>query len=114
MGEWFARYGKVIPLFLGGIILVVQQAMSDNMLELDEKIAIALAVVGAVNVYVVPNLVGGLGLYAKGFVQASVAVLTGLSGWMIGGMDVNDWWALLIAAATAAGVLVFPSLKHPE
>lgn len=113
MSAWFAKYGKVIPLFLGAIVLVVQTAMSDGVLALDEKIAIALAIVGAVNTYIVPNLSAGLGKYAKAFVQAAVPVLTGLSGWMIDGMSQSDWWALVITAATAAGVLVFPAQQHP-
>lgn len=113
MSAWFAKYAKTIPLFVGGIVLVVQAALSDNVIVLDEKIAISLAVVGALNTYIVPNLTGGLGHFAKGLVASSTAVLTGLSGWLIDGMSQSDWWALLISAATAAGVLVLPSQKHP-
>lgn len=114
MNAWFAKYAKVLPLMAGGIVLVVQAALSDNVVNLDEKIAISLAVVGAVNTYIVPNLVGGIGRYAKGIVNATTAVLIGLAGWMVNGMSAADWWALLIAAATAAGVIVLPSVKHPD
>jgi len=114
MRSWFQVYGKVIPLFLGSIFLVVQSAVSDDVVTGDEKIQIALIVVGGIVTYIVPNLVGGIAHFAKGITSAAIAVLTGLSGWLVDGMSTSDWWNLLIAAATAAGVLVLPSVKHPE
>jgi hypothetical protein len=113
MTDWFARYGKTIPLFIGAIVLVIQQAVADNSIDSGDRILIGLAIVGAVTTYIVPNLTGGIGLFAKGITSAAFAILTGLTGWLIDGMAVSDWWALLIAAATAAGVMVFPSQKHP-
>jgi hypothetical protein len=113
MNDWFQRYGKVIPLFVGAIVLVIQQALADNSIDSADRILIGLAIVGAVTTYIVPNLTGGVGLFAKGITSSAFAVLTGLTGWLAGGMSSSDWWALLIAAATAAGVMVFPSQKHP-
>lgn len=113
MTDWFARYGKVIPLILGVIILPVQQALGDDVFDTADKIRVGLAIVGAVVTYVAPNLTGGVAVVTKGLTSAAFAVLNGLTGWLVDGMTASDWWSLLIAAAVAAGVLVLPSQKHP-
>lgn len=110
--SWFTKHGKSIALILGALATVVTTALTDNMVEVDEQIAIGVALANAVLVYLVPNLTAGIAKYAKGVVSVVLAVLTGLSGWMINGMAPSDWWALLVAAATAAGVVLLPSQQH--
>lgn len=106
-------FGKFWFAALGAVLVVVATTLSDNRIEVDEAIAIGVAAVNAATVYVVPNLDSGIGKYAKAICSGLLAVLTGLAGWMVGGMSGADWINLVLAFATAAGVLVASAPQHP-
>jgi hypothetical protein len=109
---WSSGYAKAVFAVLGAVLVVVSSALTDNIVNLDERVAIAVALVNAVTTYVIPNLSSGVARHAKSIAAGLLAVLAGLTGWMVDGMSYADWVNLVIAFATAAGIFLAPAPKH--
>lgn len=110
---WNSGYMKAVFAALGAVLVVAASALTDNHVNVDEAIAIGVAVVNAFGTYVIPNLSEGVAVHAKAIVAGLLAVLAGLAGWLVDGMSGADWINLVIAFGTAAGIFLAPAQKHP-
>lgn len=113
MSAWFAKYGKSLALFAGALVIVVKNVIADGSLQGDEWHILATAVVGGVATYIVPNLTGGLGKWAKSVTYAASIVIGALPAILPGGISPAEWFDLVVLLATQVGVIVLPSQQHP-
>lgn len=113
MNAWFAKYGKSLALFAGALVLVVQNVLSDGGITGNEWFILATAVVGGVSTYLVPNLTGGLGKYAKAITFAASILIGAIPSILPDGITPTEWFNLVVLLATQAGVIVLPSQQHP-
>jgi len=105
-----SKYAKAIVAILTAGVSVVVTAMGDNVLDGPELVGVAIAVLTAVGVYLVPNLSSGAAKYAKAIVaivgtvlQAALPLLTE------GDITATGWLLILLAALGALGVGVVPN-----
>jgi uncharacterized membrane protein YhfC len=110
--------GKAILAVIGAALVLLNTALDPlgvggAGIVVDEWVAIANATLGAVGVYVVPNLTATSGAYAKTLISGIVAVLGSLSMWLIGGMTASDWVSLVLLFGTTVGVFFAQAPKHP-
>jgi hypothetical protein len=105
-----SKYAKAIVAILTAAATVLATAITDNFVTLDERLGIALAIVNAVAVYLVPNLSAGVGRYAKLIVAL---VGTGLQAALPlivdGGFPPSAWLLVLVAALGAVSVGIVPN-----
>jgi hypothetical protein len=106
--DWFRQYGKVIPLFVGGIVLAWRQ-VRDGGITGPEWNLLAAAVIGGFLAYWVPNLTGGLQRYTKAIAFAALAVSSVLPAYLPNGVTADELYDLLILFLTELGIIVFPS-----
>lgn len=111
MREWFARYGKSLALFAGAVVVVIKAVLPDGV-QVDEWFMIASAVVGGVATYIVPNLTGGMGRYAKALTYAAGIVIGALPAALMGGITPTEWVDLAVLVAANLGVVVLPAQQH--
>ncbi|WP_460701735.1 hypothetical protein, partial [Myceligenerans halotolerans] len=104
------RYAKAIVAILTAALGVLVTALTDDVVTLVEVFGIAIALVSAVSVYLVPNLSDGVGRYAKAIVavvgtalQAAVPLATE------GTITTSGWLLILLAALGAVSVGIVPN-----
>ena len=71
-------YAKSIVMVIAAGIGILTAALSDGVVSATEFVNIAIAIVTAIGVYIVPNLDAGVGKYAKTIVAAVGAGLSAL------------------------------------
>ncbi|MFY1686509.1 hypothetical protein [Plantactinospora sp. WMMB782] len=104
------KYGKALAAVAGAALTIAYGALSgDQRIEPDEAVQIAIAAATAVGVYLVPLVPEYR--WAKTAVAAVLAVLQVLATVILGGLDSNEWIALLLAALTVLGVGVTPAVS---
>lgn len=105
-----SKYAKAIVAILTAAATVLATAITDNFVTLDERLGIALAIVNAIAVYLVPNLNAGVGRYAKLIVAL---VGTGLQAALPlivdGTFPPSAWLLVLVAALGAVSVGIVPN-----
>lgn len=104
------HYSKAIVAVLTAALSFLVTAVTDNVVSVDERFGLALAIVTAVSVYLVPNFTGGVARYAKMIVafvgtglQALIPLLDG------GGITPSAWLLVLVAALGAISVGIVPN-----
>jgi|GEM_PF-2270780 len=109
-----SRYAKALIAIATAALSVLVTALADSTVTLVELLAVAVAVVTAVGVYLVPNLPSGVGRYAKAIVavvgtglQAAVPLVTE------GAITPTGWLLILLALLGAVGVGVVPNTQRP-
>lgn len=103
-------YGKAIVATLTAAIVAAYQALSgDQQLDAQEWVSVAIALVAALGVYVVPLAPGAP--WAKTAVAVVLAVLQVLTTAILGGVGTDEILLMLITAAGAAGVWVAPAVS---
>jgi hypothetical protein len=103
-----SQYRSALVAVLGAILMALYSALNgDNHVAPDEAIQIGIAAVTAFIVWNSANTTAWQ--YAKPIAAAILAVLNGLAANWTGGISSAEWVNLIIAAATAAGILVFPN-----
>lgn len=107
-------YAKAIVSILAAGLGILTAALSDGKVSPVEFVNVAIAIVTAVGVYLIPNLPDGPARVAKTIVAFSGAVLTALvtvlgnvAGW--DGVAASDWLTVLLAGLGAVGVYVIPN-----
>lgn len=104
---WNWRKPLALTIGAGGAVLV--GALTDNALTLDESIAVAIAVIGAVIANIVPQMPDGWARYSR---LVLAAVLAGLQAFALYFVDraltAEEWGLLLVAVLTALGVYEVP------
>ena len=104
------KYGKALAAVVGAALTVAYGALSgDHHIDPDEAVQIAIAAASAIGVYVVP--LTPQYRWGKTAIAVILAVLQVLTTVVLGGLDSNEWIALVLAALTAAGVGVAPAVS---
>lgn len=111
-----SAYAKAIVAIAMAALTALVAALTDDQLTVVELVHVAVAVVTAVGVYLVPNLPSGVGRYAKALVaiagtalQAAVPLLTE------GSIGVSGWLIVILAALSAVSVGIVPNSGYtPE
>jgi hypothetical protein len=104
------KYGKALAAVAGAALTVAYGALSgDQHIDPEEGVQISIAAATAVGVYLVPLVPEYR--WAKTAVAAVLAVLQVLATVILGGLDSNEWIALLLAALTVLGVGVTPAVS---
>lgn len=105
-----SKYAKAIVAIMTAAATVLATAITDNFVTMDERLGIALAIVNAIAVYLVPNLSAGVGRYAKLIVAL---VGTGLQAALPlivdGTFPPSAWLLVLVAALGAVSVGIVPN-----
>ena len=105
-----SRYAKAIVAILTAGLTVLAAALTDGVVVLDERFGIALAIVNAMAVYLVPNLAAGVGRYAKAIVAVVGTALQAALPLIINGtLPASSWLLVLIAALGALSVGIVPN-----
>ncbi len=113
MSAWFAKYGKSVALFVGALVIVVQNVLLDGGISGNEWFVLATAVVGGVATYIAPNLTGGVGKWTKSLVFGASILIGALPSMLPGGLTGGEWFDLIVLLATQFGVIILPSQQHP-
>ncbi|MBN9376310.1 MAG: hypothetical protein J0I40_13160 [Cellulomonas sp.] len=110
------QYAKAIAAIIAAALAVIGAAITDGTITPVEAVTIAIAILTAVVVYLVPNFDAGAQAYAKGvaaFLGAGLAalatVLASTTGWAT--VTLSDWITVALAALGGIGVVVVPNLK---
>jgi hypothetical protein len=109
-----AEYGKYVVQAISGALFILAAAITDNTITDQEVVAIVIAGLTGVGVYLVPRLTGTVGRYSKGivaFVGAAVQAVALLvdAGGTFGGISPSEWLYVLLAALAAVGVVIVPN-----
>ncbi len=100
------RFGKAIAAVVYLALVVAYAALTDdNHIGPDEGVAIAIAAVNAVGVYLIP--LAPTARWTKAAVNVLLGVLQVLATVILGGLDNNEWILLVLTLASllAGGVL---------
>jgi hypothetical protein len=101
-------YGKSWAAIAYALVITLQAALGgDGNVEVDEWVQIAIAVVTAVSVYMVP--ITTQYKWVKTGVAVVLAILQGVATVLLGGWEPNDWLTLLITGLGALAVLLAPA-----
>ncbi len=103
------NYSKSILAIVAAGIAVVVAALSDGTVTPSEMVNVAIAMVTAVGVYLVPNLPSGPAKYFKTGVAILGAALAALVSFITDGVSLSEWLQIALAALAAIGVYVVPN-----
>lgn len=95
----------LVAIVAAGLSAVAVALTGDGAFSTVEYINVAIAIVGAVGVYYVPNAPNGP--VAKSVVAALMAALTLAANLIAGGLTISEWVQIGIAALAALGVYGF-------
>lgn len=105
------KYGKSLVAALTAAVVVAYQALSgDQNIEAAEWVSIAIALVTALGVYVVP--MSPYAKWAKTAVAVILAVLQVATTAILGGIGADELLLMFITAVGAAGVYVAPAISE--
>lgn len=105
-------YWKLVWALAGTVALGLQGALTDGALSVEDWITVGAAALAAVGTWLVPNT--DLLAKAKLWVSAIVLGAGVLLPLLPGGVTGTEWWTVVIAVLTAAGVYVVPGPKIAE
>ncbi|NYH92441.1 hypothetical protein [Actinopolymorpha rutila] len=101
-------YYKMITAFVGCVATWAVAALQDGAVSPNDWGGLVIALGTAVTVYVVPNVRGSVGAYAKTFAAVLGAAGTWVSSALPAGVTGQEWAALVLAVVTGLGVLAVP------
>lgn len=103
-----ARYGKaLVAIIYAGLVVAYTALSGDGAINNDEKVQIAIAIMTAVGVWLIPLAPGHK--WAKSAVGAILAVLQLLATLILDGIEPGEWLLLLITFGSALGIYVAPA-----
>lgn len=109
--QGITAYSKAI-LYIGlAAATFLVTALSDNRVDVSELINLGIIIVGAIGVYLVPNLDAGWRKYAKAVAAFVAAGLVALLSFIDGGVSIAEWLQVGIAALAGIGVTIVPNKK---
>jgi hypothetical protein len=106
-----SKYAKAIVAIIGAALAVLVVAITDNHVNGEELAHIALAVVTAFGVYMIPNLPSGILAWSKMIVAVVGTGLQALIPFLGGEMNTANWIVVLMAALSALSVGIVPNVK---
>lgn len=102
-------YSKAVLMIIASAVTILVAALSDNVVTVSELVNVAIAIVTAIGVYLVPNLADGAARYLKFGVAIVGAALVALSSALTDGVTISEWLQILLAALAAIGVVIVPN-----
>ena len=108
-GRAVTTYTKAIVAIAAAALVVLGAALTDNEVTTVELVNIAIAIVTAIGVYLVPNLDDGPRRYAKAIVAFLGAALAALLTVLTDGVTASEWITVVLAALGAIGVTILPN-----
>lgn len=99
------RYGKLVWAVAGALVFFLQAALRDGM-DRQEWVGLAIAGVNAVLVWAATDTT--LAPWVKNTVGGVLAALLVAQIAIDGGFTRDEWWAMLVAFLTGAGVIADP------
>lgn len=103
------HYAKSLLYIALATIGVLITALADNTVTTPELVNIAIVGVGAIAVYLVPNLAEGPGTVLKTIVAFVVAALVALQSFLSDGITASEWLQIAVAAFAGIGVFIMPN-----
>lgn len=103
------HYAKSLLYIALATVGVLITALADNTVTTPELVNILIVGVGAVTVYLVPNLPSGPGAALKTIVAFTVAALIALQSFLTDGITASEWLQIAVAAFAGIGVFVIPN-----
>ncbi|SDG21252.1 hypothetical protein [Microbacterium sp. 77mftsu3.1] len=103
------RYAKSIVYIALTAVMFLVTALSDDALSVEELLNLAVAVIGAVVVYLVPNFSTAVGKYAKTIATAATAGILLAISFLTDGISLVEWMQIGIASLAAIGVYIVPN-----
>lgn len=104
-----SHYAKSLLYIALATVGVLITALTDNVVTIPELVNILIVGVGAVTVYLVPNLPTGAGQFLKTIVAFTVAGLVALQSFLSDGITTAEWLQIAVAAFAGVGVFVIPN-----
>lgn len=98
------QYFPIIGLVLASVVSVFVTAATDNVITSTELGNLVLALLGAVLLYVVPRLHGGLGFWLKTIITLLTAAMQAWLSFLSNGITMAEWGQILLTAFAAVGV----------
>lgn len=103
------HYAKAL-LYIGlAVVGILITALADDTLSVDELVNVAIVGIGAIAVYLVPNLPSGPGAILKTIVAFLVAGLIAVQSFLSGGISTTEWLQVAVAAFAGIGVYIVPN-----
>lgn len=103
------HYAKSLLYIALATVGVLVTALADDALTSAELVNVGIIGVGAVAVYLVPNLPEGPGSVLKTVTAFVVAGLVALTSFLSDGITVSEWLQIAVAAFAGIGVYVVPN-----
>jgi len=103
-------YGKALLAVVGAIVVALYNFLNDNTVSVTEMIAIIIAGVTAISVYMVPLTPEWP--WMKTAIGVVLVVLNALVIIIVDGVTQQEIWELVIVALTAAGISMAPAVSH--
>lgn len=107
-------YAKVALYIAAAAVAAIVAALTDDVVSSTDLVLVGLAVLGAVGVYLVPNLPEGARRYAKGGVAVLVAAGDALVVLVVDGVTLSEWLLVVLAGLAAVGVVVVPNASPAD
>jgi len=105
------KYAKGIVAALAAALVALSAAYTGNdRIDLTEWVNVAIAAVGAFQVWWVANVNGAP--YVKAGIAATTAGLVALQSYIIGGVTFSDWIQIGIAVVGALGVIAVKNIDE--
>lgn len=102
-------YAKSLLYVLLAVAGVLVTAMADDIVTTAEIVNVGIIGLGAVGVYLVPNLPTGVAKYGKTAVAFLTAALVALTSFLTDGITTSEWLQIAIAAFAGIGVYIVPN-----
>lgn len=102
-------YAKAIVYIALAAVGFLITALSDNIVTTDELLNLVVIVLGAVVVYLVPNLDTGIGAALKAVAAFATAAIVALLSFLTDGVTIAEWLQVLLAAFAGIGVYIVPN-----
>lgn len=107
-----SRYAKAIVAIITAALAVVLTALTDDVIDPAEWVGVALAILSAIGVYLLPNLPDGMQRYSKAAVAVLGLSLQALAPLLIEGTITRTGWILItLAALNAVAVGIVPNVE---
>ena len=105
-----SHYSKAIVAILTAAVVAVIAALTDDIVTAVEVTQIAVAIVAAIGVYLIPNLPSGVGRYAKALVAMGGAGLQALTTVLMdGSFTTQGALVVLLAVLGSVSVGIIPN-----
>lgn len=103
------RYAKFIVLAITATLASIVPALADNSLDASELVNGLIVGLGAIGVYIIPNLDEGIARYFKFGVAFLTAGAVALNSALTDGVTMVEWLQIGLAAFGAVGLYIIPN-----